>query len=62
LGGVNGDGTVDARVWAEPIPFGIRRHVRILTWLPAYDCSYLLFNEVRLPEARAVDGLARRDP
>ena len=36
----------DPRIWAAPPPSGIRRFVPLLTWLPAYDRSWLRFDVV----------------
>ena len=62
--------TVDARVWAEPKPSGIRKYVPILTWLPAYDRSFLRFDAIAgatiwgllVPETIAYAGLAGLPP
>jgi hypothetical protein len=37
---------IDPRTWAAPPPSGLRRYVPILTWLPAYDSSFLRFDVI----------------
>src|SRR5215831_12452762 len=62
--------TVDAHVWAEPKPSGIRKFVPIVSWLPAYDRSNLRFDVVAgatvwgllVPEMIAYSGLAGLPP
>ena len=61
---------VDPRAWAAPGPSGIRRYVPILTWLPAYDRSFLRFDVIAgatvwgllVPESIAYAGLAGLPP
>ncbi len=61
---------IDPRAWAAPPPSGIRRYVPILTWLPAYDRSYLRFDAIAgatiwgllVPEMIAYAGLAGLPP
>jgi SulP family sulfate permease len=56
----------DPRSWAAPKPAGVRRYVPILTWLPAYDRSWLRFDVIAgatiwgllVPESMAYAGLA----
>ena len=61
---------LDPRAWAAPPPAGIRRYVPILTWLPAYDRSWLRFDVIAgatvwgllVPEMIAYSGLAGLPP
>jgi high affinity sulfate transporter 1 len=61
---------VDPRSWAAPRPSGLRRYVPILTWLPAYDRSFLGFDLIAgatvwgllVPEMIAYAGLAGLPP
>ena len=61
---------VDPHAWAAPGPSGIRRYVPILTWLPAYDRSFLRFDAIAgatvwgllVPESIAYAGLAGLPP
>jgi sulfate permease, SulP family len=56
----------DPRSWAAPKPAGVRRFVPIVTWLPAYDRSWLRFDVIAgatiwgllVPESMAYAGLA----
>jgi sulfate permease, SulP family len=62
--------TVDPRAWAAPGARGIRRYVPILTWLPAYDGSFLRLDAIAgatiwgllIPEMIAYAGLAGLPP
>ncbi len=61
---------VDPHSWAAPKPKGIRGFVPILTWLPAYDRSFLRFDAIAgatiwgllVPEMIAYAGLAGLPP
>jgi len=61
---------VDPRTWAAPRPAGVQRYVPILTWLPAYDRSFLRFDVIAgatvwgllVPEMIAYAGLAGLPP
>jgi sulfate permease, SulP family len=61
---------VDPRAWAAPGPSGVRRFVPILSWLPAYDRSFLRFDVIAgvtvwgllVPESIAYAGLAGLPP
>jgi high affinity sulfate transporter 1 len=61
---------VDPHAWAAPRPSGIRRYLPILTWLPAYDRSFLRFDVIAgatvwgllVPESIAYAGLAGLPP
>ncbi len=63
-------GCRDVSAWAAPPPRGVRRYVPVLTWLPAYDRSYLRFDIVAgatvwgllVPEMIAYAGLAGLPP
>ena len=60
----------DPRRWAAPPPSGIRRYVPLLSWLPAYDRSWLRFDVIAgatiwgllVPEMIAYAGLAGLPP
>ena len=61
---------VDPHTWAAPKPRGIRGFVPILTWLPAYDRSFLRLDVIAgatiwgllVPEMIAYAGLAGLPP
>jgi len=61
---------VDPRGWATPPPAGVRRHVPIVSWLPAYDRRNLRFDAIAgatiwgllVPEMIAYAGLAGLPP
>jgi sulfate permease, SulP family len=61
---------VDPRTWAAPRPRGVRRYLPILTWLPAYDRSWLRADVIAgatiwgllVPETIAYAGLAGLPP
>jgi sulfate permease, SulP family len=61
---------VDPREWAAPKPSGLRRVLPVLTWLPAYDRSFLRFDLIAgatvwgllVPEGIAYAGLAGLPP
>jgi sulfate permease, SulP family len=67
---MTGAGPTDPRRWAAPPPSGIRRYVPLLTWLPAYDRSWLRFDVIAgatiwgllVPEMIAYAGLAGLPP
>jgi sulfate permease, SulP family len=62
--------TIDPRAWAAPRAAGLRRYVPILTWLPAYDRSWLRLDVIAgatiwgllVPEMIAYAGLAGLPP
>jgi len=61
---------VDPRSWAAPRPWGLRRYLPILTWLPAYERSWLRLDVIAgatiwgllVPESMAYAGLAGLPP
>jgi SulP family sulfate permease len=67
---MRGAGSTDPRRWAAPPPSGIRRYVPVLTWLRAYDRTWLRFDVIAgatiwgllVPEMIAYAGLAGLPP
>ena len=63
-------GPTDPRRWAAAPPSGVRRYLPVLTWLPAYDRTWLRFDVIAgatiwgllVPEMIAYAGLAGLPP